>query len=154
MARRRVTGAATISRMLRTVADEVSLPIQTELHRAGNEMQRRMKGRAPSRTGATRSAISYRVYPKTLRLVVGLIGTKRSRNPLFYVRIQDLGRKAQTVQVRRSRRGVVSSYAMNVRAMAAKRFITGGMPDLRRLLRANLKGIWRRALGRVSRSGG
>lgn len=168
MARRsRVQGASTIRQMLRRLPDEAKAGLLTELHRGGRDMQKRMQGRAPYRTGATRAGISYRVYPKTLRMIVGLISTKRGRSRLFYARIQDLGRKAQTVTVRRFRAGGqrlmfrgqkfgpdVQTYQMNVRAMRPKRFITGGMPDLRKILGSNLRSLWTRALGRIRSSGG
>jgi hypothetical protein len=167
MARRsRVQGATSVYKLLRALPDRAKEGIVTELHRCGAQMQSRMQGRAPDRTGATRRGISYRVYPTTLRLLVGLIGTKRARSKLFYVRIQDLGRRAQMVTARRFRAGgqrlhfrgqkfgpSVQTYPLFVRAMAGKHFITGRMPDLRRILQANLKGLWKKALGRISTNG-
>jgi hypothetical protein len=164
--RSRVTGATSVYKLLRALPTQATEGIVTELHRSGAQMANRMQSRAPDRTGATRRGIKYQVYPKTLRLLVGLIGTKRERSKLFYVRIQDLGRKAQIVTARRFRAGgqrlhfrgqkfgpSVQTYPFNVRAMAGKHFITGKMPDLRRIMQANLKGLWKRALGRVSKSG-
>jgi hypothetical protein len=165
--RSRVRGVTAIRAMLRRLPDGITEGLVTELHRGGREMAARMQGRAPSRTGATRRGISYKVFPKTLRMQVGLLGTKRGRSKIFYARIQDLGRRAQVATARRFRAGGqrlyfrgkkfgpdVQTYQIRVPAMKGKHFITGRMPDLRRLLQANLKSLWSRALGRVRTSGG
>lgn len=161
--KRRVRGAASITKLLRTLPDQVSQEMIVELHSSGREMLGIMQGRAPMRTGKTRRGLSYRVLPKSLKLQVGLIGTKAGRSKLFYARIQDLGRKAQTVSVKRFRAGGqriyfrgkkfgpdTQTYSLNVRAMAGKKFITGRMTDLRRILQRNLKDIWSRSLRRFT----
>lgn len=161
--KRRVKGAAAISKMLKQLPEAVRGELVVELHVTGREMVPLMQGRAPHRTGATRRGISYRVLPQSLKLQVGLIGTKAGRSRLFYARIQDLGRKAQTVTVRRFRAGGqrlyfrrqkfgpdLQTYSMNVPSMPGKRFVTGRMTDLRRQLRSNLKNIWAKALGRFA----
>lgn len=181
MARRRVQGAVRIRKLLKQLPDDARQEMIVELNVSGREMLGRMQGRAPVLTGATRRALTFKVLPKSLKLQVGLPGrrtklakhqpglhgSRRSYNKtdpgLFYVRIQDLGRKAQVVTVRRFRahaqrlyfRGKkfgpdVQMYTMEVRAMAGKRFVTGGMPDLRRILQRNLKSIWSKSLKRFT----
>lgn len=155
----RVRGAQSVKRLLNRLPDSVRNQVIVEFNVSGREMAPRMQGRAPMKTGATRRGISFKVFPKTLKLQVGLLGTKAGRSKLFYARIQDLGRKAQTVTARRFRAGgqrlyfrgakfgpSVQTYAMNVRAMAGKKFVTGGMRDLRVILQRNLKNIWQNAL--------
>lgn len=168
MARRsRVRGAATVKAVLKKLPDAVRVSLATELHRAGKEMLGRMRGRTPVRTGKLREGLDYKVLDKSLKLQVGLIGTKAGRSKLFYGRIQDLGRKAQVVTVRRFRAGGqrlhfrgqkfgpdVQTYQLRVPYMPGKKFVTGGMPDLRRILQANLKGLWAKALKRVAGGGG
>lgn len=164
--RRRVQGAVRISRLLRQMPDAVANTLVRELDTSGRFMAGRMKANAPSKTGATRSGISWKVFPKTLKLQVGLLGTKRGRSKLFYARIQDLGRQAQTVTVRRFRAGGqrlyfrgnkfgpdVQTYQMRVPFMKGRRFVTGGMRDLRVILQRNLKNVWAAGLRQFNGSG-
>jgi hypothetical protein len=160
MARRRnVRGVAAVQKLLRIAPENVGREIVKELHLAGPKMLARMRQKAPHRTGALRRGLSYKVYPKTLRLQVGLIGTKRGRSKLFYARIQDLGRKGQIVTAKRFRAGGqrivfkgrktgpdLQLYPIRVPAMTGKRFVTGRMPDLRAMLQRGLKLAWKRAL--------
>ena len=163
MAKRRLRGATTVRSMLRRLPEDVRHEMIVELNVSGRDMLGLMRGRAPQRTGATRRGLSFRVFPKTLKLMVGLISTKAGRSRLFYARIQDLGRKAQIVTARRFRAGgqriifrgkkfgpAVQTYTINVPAMPGKKFITGRMPELRRILQRNLKNIWQRSLSRFS----
>lgn len=76
---------------------------------------------APVRTGRLRAAISARVYPKQLRLRVGLL-TKGDRRRFFYGYILEVGRKAQTVRARRRTGGGVTSYAYRVSPISAGRY--------------------------------
>lgn len=165
MPKRRVRGAESVSKLLRRLPDDVAQQLIVELNVSGRDMAGRMQQRAPSKTGATRAGISFKVFPKTLKLQVGLLGTKRGRSKLFYARIQDLGRKAQTVTVRRFRAGgqrlyfrgkkfgpSVQMYPMKVPFMRGRKFVTGGMRDLRVILQKNLKNIWSKSLARFGGS--
>lgn len=164
--KRRVRGATSISKLLKQLPDDIRHEMIVELNLSGREMAGIMQGRAPHRTGAIRRGISFKVLPQSLKLQVGLLGTKAGRSKLFYARIQDLGRRAQTVSVRRFRAGgqriyfrgkkfgpAVQTYQMNVRGRQGLHFVTGRMTDLRRILQANLKNIWTKALGRFRGSG-
>jgi hypothetical protein len=173
-----VLGAVAVNKLLRQLPDEIQASVKTELHRAGPEILSRIRARAPRKTGALDKGLAYKVYDKTFRLVVGLIGTKRQRSRLFYAKIQEFGRKASVKTVTRGgvyaknyaslkaagarvnsfkatalRLGLANTYQMHVRAMPGKRFITGRMPDLRSLLQSNLKGIWSRALRKLNTGG-
>lgn len=150
-----IRGVASVRRLMRRMPDAVQTEIVGELHVAGRSLVPAMRARAPSRRGKLRAGISYKVFPKTLRLQVGMLGTRAGRSKLFYARILDLGRKARSVRAsRRTAGGGVSTYTMNVRAIRAMHFVTGFYRDLRARLRVNLKRIWDRALARVAGGGG
>lgn len=164
MARTRLRGVGRFRRTMKALPAAVSQEIVVELNVTGREVRSLMQAKAPKNTGRLAAAITYRVLPKSLRMQVGLIGPQKERNDLFYGRIQDLGRKAQVVQARRrvgsfadphngSIRSRLTTYPMQVSAMAPKRFITGRYADMRNSLKTNLRGIWTRALG-VAASGG
>ncbi|MFA7505293.1 MAG: HK97 gp10 family phage protein [Burkholderiaceae bacterium] len=177
MARRRgFRGIGRVRRMLRRLPDNVRKQMVGVLEGAGRGLKSAMRARAPKRTGALAQGIEYKVYPRSLRLRVGLLRTRAGRADLFYGRVQDLGRRQQTVVVRRLIRGgraewsgriaggsarasrkpndlLTKPYPMKVPAMSAKRFVTGRFPDLRAAMRNGLKGVLARAL-RGSGGGG
>ena len=147
---RRVRGAARIRALLRNLPDAYRKEMIDALEAGGEALAPAMKARAPRRTGATQAGIGYKVLPRGLRLKVGLLGLRNGQGDLFYSRIQDLGRKAQSVKVRR--RGS-RPYVMRVRAMAGKRFVTGQYADLRSVITGKVRGIFSRALARLSAGG-
>lgn len=154
-------GVAKTRRLMKRMPDEVQQEIVGALDGWGGELATEMRGRTPRRTGAVLSMIKHKVFPRTLKMQVGLLGTKKARQRVFYARIVDLGRKAKTVRVYRrkrsqridgyqERRNQMSAgrpyYLMRVPAMAARRFVTGPLNDLRAGLNKHLKNIWSRAL--------
>ncbi len=167
MARSRLRGAGRFRRTLKALPAAISGEIVVELNVTGREVRSLMQAKAPKKTGKLAAGITYRVLPKSLRMQVGLIGSQKQRNDLFYGRIQDLGRKAQVVRVLRRhgtfthsfnpngtrKKTLASTYVLRVAAMAPKRFITGRYTDMRASLNANLRGIWTRALS-VAAAGG
>lgn len=75
---------------------------------AASIVSRRVGATTHRMTGALLAGVKWKVYPRSLRLQVGFLGTKAGRAKLFYARILDLGRKAQTVNVTgKSRTGEV-----------------------------------------------
>lgn len=153
MTKRRVIGASKVRRMMRRLPDSMQEELVRELNVAGIEMLSVMQGRAPARTGALKSGLRFKVFPRTMRLQVGILG-KRERSRLFYAHILEFGRKAQEVRARRrTKSGAVSSYMMNVRRIAPKRFVFGGMGQLRERLQRNLKAIYQQALSKVAAGG-
>lgn len=148
---RRWRGSRSFRRLMRNLPDAMHGEMADAIDDGSRDILAEMVARAPSRRGALRAGLKRRVLRKTLRARIGLIGPPKERNRLFYARILDLGRKAQSVRVKRRKpKGGVSAYVMKVRAIAGKRFITGRMPELRTALNRRLKGIWDRALKRVS----
>lgn len=147
---RRVKGGDRIRTILRGMPSAYRKEMADVLDSGGKEIAPAMQTKAPSKSGTLRRGISWKVYPQSLRLKVGLVNTKAGRSDLFYGRIQDLGRRGQNVTIRRGRlRGKI----MRVRAMAAKHFVTGQFSDLRSTINTKLKGIFGRALARISGSG-
>ena len=151
MARTRLTGLKSTRRIIRNVPETMRAELSHVLQDAGPRMARQMQGRAPRRTGALQAGIKWKVLPKTLKLQVGLLGTKRGRAKLFYGWILNFGRKAQTVTIKRGPR---AGSAMKVSALPARHFVTGAMPDLRRELRSKLQGVWDRVLRKSSAGAG
>lgn len=169
MANGKPKGIARFRRLLRRLPGVVRGEIVAELYVTGRQMVQAVLAKTPNRRGALRSGIKSKVLPTSLRLQIGLIGSKAERAGLFYGRIQDLGRRAQIVSVRRYRRGarsldvdrfklgrgggksakLTTTYQMRVRGMAPKRFITGRYPDLRQTLNQNLRGIFARSLTKI-----
>lgn len=155
MARRpNIAGLIRFRRIMRLLPDTVAGEVIVELNVTGRQIAAVMRARTPRKSGRLIAGESYKVFPRTLRLQVGLLNSRRGGDPLFYGRIQDLGRKAQVVMVqRRIRRNVMKftkRYSMNVRAMTGKRFVTGRFTELRRTLNQNLRGIFSRALAKAA----
>lgn len=123
-------------------------------------IERRVAGTTKRRTGKLLAGVKWKVFPRTLRMQAGFIATKAGRQKLFYARILDLGRKAQTVTVNRrkvagsllvgGRRVSGAPYKMKVRAIAAKRFVTGGIGGLRQIVNVRLNNVWDRAIRRIA----
>jgi hypothetical protein len=149
MARSTIKGVGKLRRLMKRLPDEMRQEMIVELNLRGREALAAMIARAARRTGGLVSALAFKVFPKTLRLQVGLL-TKAVNRKRFYGRILDLGRKAQQVTAKRG----ASSYAMNVRGIPASHFVTGRRPELRTQLKANLSPVYQRALKKAAAGGG
>jgi len=147
---RRVQGGQQIKAILRGMPKAFREEMADVFARGGQALKYLMQRRAPTRSGALRAGIDFKVSPRSLNLKVGLLKTKAGRSTLFYGRIQDLGRKAQVVRVRRAN---TAPYEMRVRAMPGKKFVTGQMTGLRQAIRDRTRGIFARALARLSNGG-
>lgn len=177
MARRRsIKGVGRVRRIIRTLPDTMTAELRHVLNDAGPRLARQMQARAPRRTGKLQAGIKWKVLPKTLKLQVGLLGTKAGRSKLFYGRILDRGRKAQVVQVRRLKAGggkawtamiaagtarasrkpaaLTTTYSMSVKPIAPMRFVTGRYPDLFREMNVKLKAVWSRVLAKAAAGAG
>ena len=155
MARRpNIAGLIRFRRIIKRLPDAVAGEVVVELNVTGRQIAAVMRARTPRKSGNLVAGESYKVFPRTLRLQVGLLNSRRGGDPLFYGRIQDLGRKAQVVTVqRRIRRNVMKftkRYTVRVRAMTGKRFVTGRFTELRRTMNQNLRGIFARALAKAA----
>lgn len=149
--KKRVQGAASVRRVMKNLPDAMRDEMVDVLEEGSIELQRLVVAATPRRTGSLRAGIKRRVLKQSLRMQVGLLGTKKGRARLFYGRILDLGRKAQTVNV--TRRKNAAPYLMRVRGIQAKRFVTGRYPDVRAVIGRKLRGIWERALPKAAGGG-
>lgn len=86
-------GVAKTRKLLRRFPDEQRAAIVGELESVGRAVSVFSKNSAPVRTGKLVRAISYKVFPKTLRLEVGIRGRALNRS-VFYARILEYGRQA------------------------------------------------------------
>lgn len=146
----KVRGAQAFRRRLKRLPDAVSTEIVDVLDDGGQKVRAAMQARARRRTGALIAGVKYKVLPKTLRMQVGLLGTKKGRAKLFYGFILDKGRKAQTVTIKRGPR---AGHSMKIRARQGDYFVSGRYRELRDMInrRANL--VFDRALRRVADGG-
>lgn len=157
MARRRsrVVGASRVRKLLRRLPETMRAEIITALQGIGPKLLGRARGEAPRKTGALASALTFKVYPRTLRLRLGLL-TKRLNSDYFYGHILEVGRKAQTKTVRRRTSNGVIQYALRVSPISPGRYdMVGGRTKTfaKNLIRPLLSRIYDRAL-RKAASGG
>lgn len=159
-----IRGSKSFRRLLRGLPDAMKAEMADVLTKSRPAAEALVLGRLDAttnrRSGKLRAGVKSKVFPKTLRLQVGFLGTKTGRAKLFYARILDLGRKAQTVTVhRRKEAGSLlvhghrisgKPYQLRVRAIAPKRFVTGGIGPLGRVIGTKLNGVWDRAVRRVA----
>jgi hypothetical protein len=167
-------GSKAFRRLLKQLPEEMRVEMAHVLEDVGPKLARQMQARTPRKTGALQAGIKWKVLRATLRLQVGLLGSKRGRAKLFYGYILNFGRKAQVAfGMRRAQRmtvrealakgksrksvkaaGASLGYPINVKAIAAQHFVTGAYPDLRRMTTARLKDSWARSLARIAARGG
>jgi hypothetical protein len=149
MAKRRVAvkGASRVRKMLARLPDDIRAEMVVDLNLLGREVLTRAQAEAPVKTGALRRALDFKVFPKTLRLRVGIL--RRNRD-LFYGHILEVGRRARVV-TRRSSTGTRHPY--RVSAIPAGRFdMVGGRTKAfaKRQARERLGRIYERALRKAS----
>lgn len=111
-----------------------------ELAIIGRDVLAQQKQLVPKRTGALEAGLGLQLVLDRLRVKIGLLNVRAGRSKLFYGRIIQFGRSAQTVLVTRhlkvlGRRGnnrkgnrrrtlrAGKPYPMKVRAMAARPFV-------------------------------
>ncbi len=140
--RSRLRGAGAFRRLLKSLPQTVHDEFAEILDDAGDELLAAMQAEVPVRTGKLRAGLKKQLLRASLRLRVGLLGTKRGRASLFYGRIVEFGRKAQTVNV--TRRG--APYKMRVRAMAARPFVLKRRDALRTSINSRIRTFWDRVL--------
>ena len=153
--KRGLKGASIVRRLLRDMPDAMRGEIVDLMQEKAPAALAIARGGAPARTGALRAALSVKVYPKAVRLRVGLLGKAVNRR-LFYGRILEAGRRAQTVNVRRRTSSGVSSYALRVSPISNRAYDMVEGPakrQIRSLMFDQLHGIWERALRKAAMGG-
>ena len=146
----KVKGARAFRQRLKKLPDAVSAEIVDVLDDGGRKMRAAMQARARRRSGKLAAGVKYKVLPKTLRLQVGLLGTKRGRAKLFYGFILDRGRKAQTVTIGRGPR---AGKSMKIKARKGDGFVSGRYQELRELINRRTNRVFDRALQRIGSGG-
>lgn len=139
--------------MLKRLTPEARGEMVVEMNLIGDDELARMRRDVARKSGFLASGLSKKVYPKSLRLRVGIIGKKVNRDR-WYRWIIEKGRKAQTVTVNRRRgRSSPSTYSLRVRAMRARPYVFsgGGAAQIARSRR--LQGFWSKVLARVGAGG-
>ncbi|MDF0489206.1 hypothetical protein PX554_13780 [Sphingomonas sp. H39-1-10] len=146
----KVKGRRQFRRIVQQMPDAAREEVIEAFGRAGLRAQAAMRARAKHKTGTLQQGVKYKVLPKTLRLQVGLLGTKRGRSKLFYGFVLDKGRKAQTVTISRGKR---TGKTMKVRQIVGDHFVSGRYPDLRDSVIREVKPLFNRILARIGGGG-
>lgn len=169
----RVKGTRAFRKRLKQLPDAVSAEIIDVLEEGGQKMRAAMQARARRRSGKLAAGVKYKVLPKSLRLQVGLLGTKRGRAKLFYGFILDKGRAKQIVTVTRYNRGarakdvarfrlgsngqksgnLVSTYQLPIQPLKGDYFVSGRYRELRDLINKRANRVFDRALKRIGSGG-
>jgi hypothetical protein len=146
--------------MLRRLPEAMREEMADAMVLAGRDITNAQRADAPVKTGRLRAGISYKVNQKTLKLRAGLLGKPINRR-LFYGRIIEFGRKAQTVMVNRRieagsalvnrRRVAHPPYRLRVKARRGRPFIYRRRPELMNMINRRLKQFWTRVLSDASR---
>jgi hypothetical protein len=151
--RRALKGAGRIRKMLRRLPDDVAIEINAILASAGQQGLVYARSQTPSRTGALRNALSLKLYPKAMRMRLGLNG-KRQQKTFFYGHILDVGRKARAVRVqRRTPSGGLTNYIMRVSPISPARYdIVYGRAErfIKGLVNRPLREVYKKALRRAA----
>lgn len=157
MARRtHVAGIVNVRKLLRRLPDSMRAEIVRLYERSGPAVLFRARASTPRRSGLLASMLSYKIFSKALRLRVGLLSRKHN-NRAFYGYILEVGRKAQTVNVRRRKpSGGITAYKMRVSPINPGRYdiVQGRTRDFaRRIITPQLRRIFDRALRRAASGG-
>lgn len=145
MAGTRVEGLAETYSLFDRFPEAVREQVGGGLAKIGEDIRAAQSRSVAKLTGKLASGLSLDLQIEELRVSVGLIGAPARRN-LFYGRIVERGRRAQTVLVQRRRRvkgrlrtqsrrklasDIAATYSMNVRAMAPRPFVYVDRPEIR-----------------------
>ncbi len=152
----RVRDRQRIRRILTSIGPEAEKEVVSAYQRHAPAILAYARGETPSRSGNLRARLAFKIFPKTLRLRVGLL-TKAVQRKAWYARILEYGRKAQNVRVnRRKPSGGTTQYIMRVKAIPSGRhdFVRGRATEfMRRTLGRDLNGVLTKALRRLSSGG-
>ena len=130
--------------------DDMKVEMGEQMELAGDALLNSMRADVPRKTGKLAAGLSKKVLKGSLNLKVGFIGKPINRR-LFYGRIVEFGRKAQTVNVTRRIKSGGRAYQMRVRAMGARPFVYSKRTDLRRVMGELLRAYWDKVLARAAR---
>ena len=138
-------------RLLKRLPDTVQASVLQVYAEIGPAIEGVGRSQAPVRTGRLRSALKFRIMPRSLRFEYGLIG-RRLQKSLFYGYILEVGRKAGTSRAfqRRLKNGKLTKrYTVQVKAISRDRydFVFGRVRVYaKQLIAERIKKIWTQAL--------
>lgn len=145
-----------IRKLLQNIGPAAEREVLQAYQRHAPAMVAYARNEAPSRSGKLRAALAFKIFPKTLRLRIGLL-TKAVQRRVWYARILEYGRKAQSVKVnRRKPSGGTTRYIMRVKAIPEGRydFVRGRAEEfMQRTLGDELRGVLGKALKRLAAGG-
>lgn len=142
---RPVDGLAETFALFDRLPDVARDRLAEEVEEIAGEVLAAQRRDVAKRSGALAAALSLEVMIEGLRARVGLLSVVGKRSRLFYGRIIEAGRRAQTVMVKRRPRGsgassgrrrrrradaVASVYSMKVRPMAPRPFVRVDRPEI------------------------
>ena len=148
-----VKGAIRVRKLLARLPEDIRQEMIVELNLLGPKVLQRARSQSGfrDRSGKLRAALDWRVYPKNLRLRVGIL--KRNRD-LFYGHILEVGRRAKTV-IRTSSAGLRHPYTVSPISPAKYDIIGGRVKAWTRAeAKRALSVIYERGLRRASRGAG
>ncbi len=160
----RVQGLADTYALFGALPDAARDELGIELAILAREGLAAQKAAAPEDTGALSAGLSMQLQIDQLRVRFGLLGLTGSRSNLFYGRIVNFGRSAQTVLVQRRRRvngslrvyrgrkrleDISVTYSLPVKARDAVPFIDAAGADFGDVAAGQLAEFWARTLARA-----
>ena len=140
-------GLKTARRIMKNLPDEIEAEVVRMYQRKAPVVLAKARSETPVRTGALRNALSFKVYPRTKRMVVGLL-TKALNRKFFYGRILEDGRRAfaQKGKYKDRHIGVIPASKYDIVGPRMRDFA-------RRFVGGELKRIYTRALRRIVAGG-
>lgn len=159
-----VRGLAATYALLGDIPDAAREQLGVELAILAREGLAAQKAAAPKDTSALSGGLSMQLSLRKLSVQFGLLGLRKGRSNLFYGRIVNSGRAAQTVLVQRRRRvkgflrtsrgrkraeDISSTYTLKVKARAPIPFIDAPGVDFEQLAAGQLAEFWTHLLARA-----
>lgn len=135
-------GAAALRRKLKNLDPAVRTELLAAMEQGARQLLPIMRSQAPS--SRVKAALSVKVYPKSLRVRVGLIGKAVNRR-LFFAGILEFGRGIKRTRDRIGRK---------IGIIRAARYIYGPRTDIRRAVGGRVRDVFARALARAGAGGG
>jgi hypothetical protein len=162
----RVDGLAATNSLFDRIPQAAREQLGVEMARIGYDVLAAQKQDVAKKTGDLETGLSLKLMIDRLRVMVGLLNLTGARSRLFYGRIVERGRRAQTVLVERRRRvsgklrlgpgrrkraqDIATVYAMKVPALPPRPFIYVERPEIHAEQR--LANFWSTVLGNVGAS--
>jgi hypothetical protein len=162
----RVDGLAETHSLFDRLPQAAREQIAVEEARIGYDVLAAQKRDVAKRSGELESGLSLQLMIEKLRVRVGLLGLSGARRNLFYGRIVESGRRAQTVLVERRRRvagklrlgpgrrkraeDIATTYSLKVRPLPPRPFVRVDRPEIHAEQR--LASFWSEVLANVGAS--